>query len=105
NVKDTDSVSSWGKLSWKSATGDSIEISTRTGNTSTPDKTWSEWQKVDASGATSSPKARFIQWKALLKADRAQSPRLGSVKVPFLQQNFRPEVTNIDVLPPGVSLQ
>src|SRR5215831_8374828 len=32
-VKDTDSVSSWGKVSWKSGTGDSIEVSTRTGNT------------------------------------------------------------------------
>jgi hypothetical protein len=44
NVKDTDSVSSWGKVSWKSGTGDSIEVSTRTGNTGTPDKTWSDWQ-------------------------------------------------------------
>src|SRR5215471_6468035 len=103
-VKDTDSVSSWGKLSWKSG-GGAVEISTRTGNTSTPDKTWSDWQKVDPAGATSSPKARFIQWQAVLKADRSPSPRLSSVKVPFLQQNFRPEVTNIEVLPTAVALQ
>src|SRR6266571_6718444 len=105
NVKDTDSVSSWGKISWKSGDGDTIEISTRTGNTGTPDKTWSDWQSVDSNGAISNPKARFIQWKALLKSDRARSPQLGSVKVPFLQQNFRPELTNIDVLPSGVALQ
>ena len=105
NVKDTDSVSSWGKLSWKSGGGDIIEISTRTGNTGTPDKTWSDWQAIDASGSISSPKARFIQWQAVLKFDRARSPRLSSVKIPFLQQNFRPEITNIDVLPPGVLLQ
>jgi hypothetical protein len=104
-VKDTDSVSSWGKLSWKSGMGDLIEVSTRTGNTGTPDKTWSDWQPVDSTGATSSPKARFIQWKAVLKSDRARSPRLSSVKVPFLQQNFRPEVTSIDLLPSGVLLQ
>src|SRR5438874_9483531 len=102
NVKDTDSVSSWGKLSWKSGDGDAIDVSTRTGNTSTPDKTWSDWQAVDSSGATSSPKARFFQWKATLKSDRARSPRLGSVKVAFLQQNFHPEITNIDLLPTGV---
>jgi hypothetical protein len=53
----------------------------------------------------SSPKARFIQWNAVLKSDGARSPRLGSVKVPFLQQNFRPEVTNVDLLPSGVLLQ
>src|SRR5436190_3049871 len=74
NVKDTDSVSSWGKLSWKSGSGDVIEVSTRTGNTGTPDKTWSDWQSVDGSGAISSPKARFIQWKAVLKSDGTRSP-------------------------------
>jgi hypothetical protein len=105
NVKDTDSVSSWGKVSWKSGTGDSIQVSTRTGNTGTPDKTWSDWQVADASGAVSSPKARFIQWKAVLNSNGTRSSRLSSVKIPYLQQNFRPEVSNIDVLPSGVLLQ
>ena len=104
-VKDTDAVSSWGKLSWRSDDKRLIEVFTRSGNTSVPDKTWSEWQPVDADGASPSPKARFIQWKATLKADGAKSPRLGSVRVPYLQQNFRPEITNIDVLPSGVALQ
>jgi hypothetical protein len=104
-VKDTDSVSSWGKLSWRSIDSALIELSTRTGNTGVPDKTWSDWQSVDSSGATSSPKARFIQWKAALKLDGTKSPRLGSVRVPYLQQNFRPEVTNVEVLPSGVALQ
>jgi hypothetical protein len=105
NVKDTDSISSWGKISWRSGDGDAIEISTRTGNTSTPDKTWSDWQRVDAAGATTSPKARFVQWRALLKADRTRSPRLGSVKVPYLQQNFRPDITSLEVLSSSVALQ
>jgi len=105
SIKDTDAVSSWGKLTWRSDDKNLIEISTRTGNTSVPDKTWSEWQPVDATGASASPKARFVQWKAALKSDGTKSPRLGSVKVPYLQQNFRPEVTNIDVLTSGVALQ
>ena len=105
SIKDTDAVSSWGKLTWRSDDKNLIEISTRTGNTSVPDKTWSEWQPVDATGASPSPKARFVQWKAALKSDGTKSPRLGSVKVPYLQQNFRPEVTNIDVLTSGVALQ
>src|SRR5215510_3479563 len=104
-VKDTDSVSSWGKVSWKSGTGDSIEVSTRTGNTGAPDKTWSDWQLAGESGAVSSPKARVIQWKAVLNSNGTRSPRLSSVKIPYLQQNFRPEVTNIDVLSSGVLLQ
>jgi hypothetical protein len=105
NVKDTDSVSTWGKVSWKAGSGDIIQFSTRTGNTGTPDKTWSDWQALDAGGGIFSPKARFIQWKADLKSDNARSPRLGSVKVPFLQQNFQPEITSIELLPTGVLLQ
>lgn len=104
-VKDTDAISTWGKLSWKAADNALVEISTRTGNTGAPDKTWSDWQSVDSSGATRSPKARFIQWKAGLKLDGTKSPHLGNVRVPYLQQNFRPEVTNIEVLPSGVALQ
>ena len=105
DVKDTDAISSWGKISSKAENADMIEISTRTGNTSAPDKTWSDWARVDGTGGTVSPKARFIQWKATLKSDAGKSPRLASVKVPYLQQNFRPEVTNLDVLPSGVALQ
>ncbi len=104
-IKDTDAISSWGRISWKSGERDSIEVSTRTGNTGSADKTWSDWQALDSNGTPVSPKARFIQWKAVLKADGSRTPRLGSVRVPYLQQNFRPEVTNVDVLPPGVALQ
>jgi sugar lactone lactonase YvrE len=103
-IKDTDAISTWGKLSWKAESPNLIVMFTRTGNTSAPDKTWSEWIAADASGASPSPKARFIQWKAVLKADAGRSPRLSSVTVPYLQQNFRPEVTNLDVLPSGVAL-
>jgi hypothetical protein len=34
----------------------------------------------------------------------AVGPALDSVTLPYLQQNFRPEVTVVDVLPPGVAL-
>ena len=64
NVKDTDSISSWGKtLVEIGRAAMPSRFRRRTGNTSTPDKTWSDWQTVDASGGTASPKARFIQWQ------------------------------------------
>jgi len=103
-VRDTDAISSWGKLSWKGDNADLLQVFTRSGNTSSPDKTWSDWATVDNTGASTSPKARFIQWKAVLKVDRSRSPRLTSLTVPYLQQNFRPEVTAVDVLPSGVAL-
>ena len=103
-VRDTDAISSWGRIAWKGSNPDLVQISTRSGNTSSPDKTWSDWTSVDTNGGPSSPKARFIQWKATLKSDKNRLPRLTSVTVPYLQQNFRPEVTSIDLLPPGVAL-
>jgi hypothetical protein len=104
SVRDTEAISSWGKVTLKSDTPQLIQISTRSGNTGSPDKTWSEWTRVDGDGATNSPKARFLQWKAVLRADSGRSPSLNSVTVPYMQQNFRPEITTLDVLPFGVTL-
>jgi hypothetical protein len=103
-VKDTDSVSSWGRVTLKGENQDLVDVLTRSGNTNVPDKTWSDWAEADRDGVVKSPRARFIQWKAVLKSQGAKSPRLGAVTVPYLQQNFRPEVTNVDVLPAGVGL-
>ena len=104
SVHDTEAVSTWGKLAWKSETPQMVQIFTRSGNTGSPDKTWSDWGRVDGDGAANSPKARFIQWRAVLRSDSGRSPSLNSVTVPYLQQNFRPEVTSLDLLPSGVAL-
>ena len=103
-VRDTEAVSSWGKVSWRADNPQLIQILTRSGNTSAPDKTWSEWAAIDGAGTVSSPNARFMQWQAVLKSDATRSPALNSVTVPYLQQNFAPEITAVEVLPSGVSL-
>ncbi len=103
-VRDTDAISTWGRLAWKGTNGNLIQFFTRSGNTGSPDKTWSDWTPVDGAGTSSSPKARFVQWKAVLSSDKSNSPKLTSVTVPYLQQNFKPEVTAIEVLPSGVAL-
>src|SRR5438045_6653485 len=62
-VRDAQMVSSWGAVSWHATTpsGSRVEISTRSGNTETPDDTWSAWSSnyttVEGSSITS-PKAR-----------------------------------------------
>jgi sugar lactone lactonase YvrE len=104
SVRDTEAISTWGKLAVKTETPQLIQVSTRSGNTGTADKTWSEWSRVDNDGGINSPKARFIQWRAVLRSDSGRTPALTSVTVPYLQQNFRPEVTSLDVLPFGVML-
>jgi len=106
-VRDTNAISSWGTMSWKAENPAQIQFLTRTGNTGVPDKTWSDWATVAATGAVSSPVARFVQWKAVLTSGAGAnrvSPSLDSVTLPYLQQNFRPDITSVDVLPPGVAL-
>jgi hypothetical protein len=103
-VRDTEAISSWGKVTLKSDTPQLIQIFTRSGNTGSPDKTWSDWSRVDGDGSTSSPRARFIQWRTVMRADSGRSPSLNGVTIPYVQQNFRPEITSLDVLPSGVTL-
>ena len=101
-VRDTGAISSWGKVTW---TGRGVEILTRSGNTGSPDQTWSDWIRIGADGEVFSPNARFVQWRAVFGAGGDEAPMLSSVTMPYLQQNFRPEIRNIDVLRSGISLQ
>src|SRR5262249_4950314 len=68
SVRDTRFAGQWGAVNWRGA--GNVEIQTRTGNTETPDSTWSEWSGSyrNASGdQITSPRARFIQWRATLR--------------------------------------
>ena len=68
---DAEVVSSWGVIKWRRhlpRRHTKTEISTRSGNTETPDETWSVWSAAYAApdgSAISSPKARFLQWRAV----------------------------------------
>ena len=58
-VHDAGTVSRWGRLSSRTE-GSTVAFRTRTGNSSRPDNTWSEWSAVSAEGLIASPNARFI---------------------------------------------
>lgn len=108
-VRDAQTVATWGTISWRATMPGSsrIEIQTRSGNTKTPDDTWSSWTQtyVDANGSQIvSPKARYLQWRVALSGKDA-GPALTSVTVAYLQRNIRPEVTSITVHAPGTVFQ
>ena len=101
-VKDTKFVSRWGDLSWRAevAAGCSLQFYSRSGNSETPDRTWSEWSgpysNPDASPITS-PSARYIQWKAVFKGPGGSSPVLNDVTLAYLNQNLPPEIRSLEV--------
>jgi hypothetical protein len=111
DVRDAQTVATWGAIKWQALApaGTRVEVSTRSGNTKTPDEAWSDWSapyaSADGSGITS-PRARYLQWRAvLIGAARAEPPLLTSLTAAYLPRNARPRVTSITVHTPGAVYQ
>ena len=86
----------FGHLSWH-ASG-ALEFSTRTGNTSAPDATWSPWSAASSAPLTvTSPSARFVQVRA--RWSRDPKAVLSEVMLPFVTENVRPVVLEVDARP------
>lgn len=120
-VRDTKFAGQWGIITWRGSPG--VELQTRSGNTETPDATWSDWSPAyrSASGdQITSPRARFIQWRAVLRSavaapassiragnstGPAGGPQLQSVVVAYLPRNQTPDISSLTVMAPGVAFQ
>jgi hypothetical protein len=121
-VRDTKFAGHWGVINWRGA--GNIELQTRSGNTETPDATWSDWSSSyrNASGdQITSARARFIQWRASLKSlsaggissgqpqksnpTNSTPAALQSVVVAYLPRNQAPDISSVSVLPPGIAFQ
>src|SRR5213076_2957346 len=77
DVRDAGTVATWGAIRWRATarTGE-LEISTRSGNTATPDQTWSSWSGAYTTAGgdkITSPNARYLQWRAVLKSSPSSS--------------------------------
>jgi WD40 repeat protein len=109
DVRDAGTVASWGAIRWRfTGRPGQVQIVTRSGNTATPDETWSPWSKphTTAEGEPiGSPNARYLQWKATITSESGEGPVLTSVTAAYLPRNLRPEVTSITVHPPGAVFQ
>jgi hypothetical protein len=107
-VRDAGSSARWGSIRWRASGPGTLQMATRSGNTSRPDDTWSDWSApyagADGSSITS-PAARYLQWRAVLAGGGDGGPQLTSVTVAYLPRNARPVVTSLTVHPPGVVFQ
>jgi len=110
SVHDGGLPSVWGRLSWDADTpsGAVVTLQTRSGNTATPDATWSAWSAPAAdpqNAQVASEEARFLQVKATLRGSAAAPLRLASIQAAYLQRNQRPTVGRITIHPPGQVFQ
>ena len=99
-VHDSGSVARWGTLDWKAELPQNTAMAfrTRSGNSSRPDRTWSEWSEpMSKPSQIKSPNARFVQWKAELRGTAGQTPTLDHVWLSYLPQNNPPSIRSFNV--------
>lgn len=92
----------FGELSFRGAVTPpgTISFATRSGNTETPDATWSSWSRESTTQSPiKSPAARFLQLRAKLTGDA----ELYAVEAYYLPQNLGAHVRNVHIKTPPKS--
>jgi hypothetical protein len=106
-VFDATIAARWGRIAWEAEkpSGTKTVLVTRSGNSETPDETWSSWSRPydRAEGQPiESPPARFIQWRIDLSTSREErTPSVDKVWLAYLQNNLAPRIQALYVHPPG----
>ena len=90
-------------------TGGRVSVSSRSGNTEKPEKTWSDWSEAPRSGENfelKSPAARYLQLRVKLAGeDIARAPVLDRVTAFYTPRNVRPVFGKLTVYDAGSGLQ
>jgi hypothetical protein len=80
-----------------------VAIAFRSGNTRTPDATWSNWSAPSAAaeGGVSAPPGRYLQWKLSMPKPAADIA-VENVTVGFINRNIAPIIDGVSVADPAV---
>ncbi|MEA2338388.1 MAG: hypothetical protein QOE82_2395 [Thermoanaerobaculia bacterium] len=80
-----------------------LAIAFRSGNTRTPDATWSPWSAASSTndGAINTPPGRYVQWKMTMPKPAANIS-VDAVTVAFVNRNYAPVIDNVTVQDPAV---
>jgi outer membrane protein assembly factor BamB len=102
---DTARFSTFGAYSieGRGVAGNKISIRFRSGNTSTPDATWSDWQEAlkAPDGPINAPAARYLQWKIEIE-NPSDGLAIESVRCAYVNRNVPPQIDNVTLHDPGV---
>ncbi len=93
-VFDADVPARWGQLRWTGSAN--LTFETRAGNTAKPDKSWSEWRKLEApaqsEGRIGGGISRYLQYRTQLPG---KGGILREVTLYYLPQNQRARITDV----------
>jgi hypothetical protein len=102
-IRDAGATARWGHVAWDATApaGSRVEVATRSGNSSSPDNTWSDWSPAyenPRGSPVSSPPARFLQWRARLsRLGESATPELRSLTVSYQEENRRPALSELRI--------
>ena len=106
-TRDFSLVSTWGTVTWKASvpSGGAVSCQTRSGNSETPDDTWSAWSEpvTEPGDSIACPPARFLQYRlGLTSRGKGAGPALREIRLSGMQENVAPMIVSLDASPmPG----
>jgi hypothetical protein len=104
-AKDVERFSRFGnyRIEGRNLNAGNLAISFRSGNTRTPDTTWSAWSSPLSSleGNVPAPAARYIQWRLTMPKPSTDAA-VDAVTVAYLNRNMAPEIEALGVQEPAV---
>jgi hypothetical protein len=104
-AKDVERFSRFGnyRVEGRNIAPGSVAVSFRSGNTRTPDATWSSWSNAQTTleGNINTPAARYIQWKLTMPKPTSEAA-IDGVTVAFMNRNVAPSIETLAVQDPAV---
>lgn len=104
-AKDVERFSRFGnyRVEGRNLNAGDVAVAFRSGNTRTPDATWSSWSKQQGTleGNINTPPARYIQWKLTLPKPNGEAA-IDGVTVAFMNRNVAPSIDAVAVQDPAV---
>jgi len=105
-VKDTGRTSRFGAFRWEgdAPSGSRVEFAFRSGDSATPDTTWSGWSNWEGSARSlpiEAPDARFLQWKLRVETDGNAIPKIRRTEAAYRNRNAAPVIDSVVALEPA----
>lgn len=103
---DAGQLARFGVFRWSGdlPSGATLRASFRSGFSSEPDETWSDWTEPAAGEEvplTGVEPGRFVQYRLELEGGRGDGPRVVATELSYRQENLRPEIESFGALDPG----
>lgn len=102
SIKDTSRFSHFGEYAIEGRALEGVISAFRSGNTSTPDETWSDWvPSKGPRGPIGAPPARYLQWRITAEKPAPQFA-IDSLSAAWTNRNAAPAIESVSINEPGV---